>query len=282
MAGFYGADTEQLRGFGDLLETQNGRLSELASQLASQVNSVEWVGSDADDFRSEFSGRVSGLFDTADGLLRQRRGEVEEHAEQQDEASDPSDGGVLDAIGDAVGDVIDGAVGVATAVGQGIWDVLNHPLTAGVLEGLGHLGTALSDIKGLGFLGSLGKVFAPISIVTGVNQALNPSHEGWRGVGDRIAGGLSVVAGVAAFIPGGQLVAGIAGGAAALWNAGNWVYDNWDGITSTVSDAYDATTGAIGDAAEATGEAIGDAAEATGDFVGDVAEGVGDFVGGLF
>jgi phage-related protein len=273
MSGFYGADTQQLRGFTDQVQTGNGRLSDLASQITSQINSVEWVGPDADSFRSDFSGRVRGLFDSADGLLDRFRQEAVEHAEEQDEVSDPQDGGMLDAIGDAIGDFLDGVLGVATGIGQGIWDVMNHPLVTSALDTIGAgLSLAEKFMKNPpGWLGVVGKVLAPIGIVTGVNQMINPSHDGWRGVGDRIAGGLSVVAGVAAFVPGGQVVAAIAGGAAALWNAGNWVYDNWEGITSTVSDA-----------AEATGEFVSDAAEATGEFVGDVADGVTDFVGGLF
>lgn len=279
MAGFYGADTEQLRGFGDQLQGGRSRLEELAGELASGIYSVEWIGSDADSFRDDFSGRVTGLFDTAGGLLDRFRNEAGDHAEEQDEASADDDGGILGAIGDVVGDIVDGAVDFVTGLGEGVWDFLNHPLMTGGFELLGHglslVEDAMTVVDDLGnivknppaWLGVAGKVLGGVSIITGVNQMLNPTHDGWRGVGDRIAGGLSVVAGVAAFVPGGQVVAAVAGGAAALWNAGNWVADNWDGITETAGNVADT---------------VGDAAGATADFIGDAAGGVADFVGGLF
>lgn len=294
MAGFYGADTEQLRSFGDLLDGRSGRLSDLASQLTSQVSSVEWVGSDADDFRADFSGRVIGLFDAADGLLRQRRSELGEHAEQQDEASSPSDGGVLDEIGDFLGGVLDGAADV----GSGILDVINSSMfngPLGILDGaldLGGVGQILDDAGNLTNLTPAMRVFngiaGPISIVSGINSMINPAHDGWRGYGDQIAGGLSVASGVGGIIAaaGGAALLGpvvgpalaVAGIAAGAWAVGNMIYDNWDSITEFGGDAIDA----VGDGVDAVGEGISNATDAVGDAAGDVADGVGDFVGGLF
>ncbi|APX33005.1 hypothetical protein BH708_10135 [Brachybacterium sp. P6-10-X1] len=282
MAGFYGADTEQLRGFGDLLDARSGRLSDLASQLASQVNSVEWVGSDADDFRADFSGRVSGLFDAADGLMRQRRSEVGEHAEQQDEASSPGDGGFLDAIGDAFGDAVDGVVDAATSIGTGIFDALTST-EMGSLSGLIGTGLDIADLTMEGGLpkgwSNFGKGLGVFGAATGAYQI----YENWgdtsaEGILNQVAGGLSVVSGVAAFVPGGQVVSLVAGGLAAGINTGLMIAENWDAISSTVSDAVDLA----GAAGEAAGEFVADAGEAAGDFVGDVAGGAADFVGGLF
>lgn len=294
MSGFYGADTEQLRGFGDLLGTTSGRLSELASQLAGQVNSVEWVGSDADAFRSDFSGRVNGLFDAAEGLMDRYRTDVGGHAEEQDEASDPSDGGgLLEGIGKGLGSFLDGVLETAGDIGKGIFDVLTST-GMGSLSGLLGLGLDIADLamegglpKGLGIFNKGLGVFGAL---TGAYQVFDNwgdnSVEGWA---NKIAGGLSVVSGVAAFIPGGQVVSLITGGLAAGINTGLWVAENWDSITSTVSDAVnfvgdagEAVVDGISDAAGAVSDTVSDAAGAVSDAVGDVADGVGDFVGGLF
>lgn len=164
MSGFYGADTAQLRDYGDLLNTGNRQLSELASQLASQVNSVEWVGADAEAFRSDFSGRVNGLFDSAQGLMDRYRQDIGVHAEEQDEVSTPDGGGALDAIGDAIGNFLGDAIGTIADVGQGIFDVLTST-GMGVLSGIA--GTTLDIIelvddtfpkgwgKGVGVFGAL-------------------------------------------------------------------------------------------------------------------------------
>lgn len=294
MSGFYGADTEQLRSFGDLLGTTSGRLSELASQLAGQVNSVEWVGSDADAFRSDFSGRVNGLFDAAEGLMDRYRKDTADQADEQDEASEPSDGGgLLEGIGKGLGSFLDGVLETAGNIGEGIFDVLTST-GMGSLSGLLGYGLDIADLvmdgglpkgldvfnKGLGVFGAL----------TGAYQVYenwgDNSVEGWA---NKIAGGLSVVSGVAAFIPGGQVVSLITGGIAAGINTGLWISENWDSITSTVSDAVnfvgdagEAVVDGISDAAGAVGDTVSDAAGAVSDAVGDVADGVGDFVGGLF
>jgi hypothetical protein len=301
MSGFYGADTEQLRGFGDLLGTATGRLSELSSQLAGQVNSVEWVGSDADAFRSDFSGRVNGLFDSAEGLLDRFRRETGDHADEQDEASDPSDGGVLGAIGDFLGGLWDGVTGVV----GGVLDVINSgwfngPL--GILDGILDLSKVGQIVDAAGDLVNLtpamrifNGIAGPIGIISGINSMFNPEHEGWRGWGDRIAGGLSVASGIGGTIAafGGAALLGpvlgpalaVAGIAAGAWTLGNLIYDNWDSITEFGGNVVDA----VGDGISTVGNAIGDGVSAVGegisivgDAIGDVADGVGDFVGGLF
>lgn len=296
MSGFYGADTEQLRGFGDLLGTTTGRLSELAAQLSSQVSAVEWVGPDADAFRDDYSGRVSGLFHSAEGILDRFRREAGDHADEQDEASDPSDGGTLGAIGDFLGGLWDGATSV--------WDVLTHqglqgPL--GILDGILDLTNVggLRDAAGrlTGALSPAMRVFngiaGPLSILGGIDSLFFTDYEGVRGGVDRFFGAVSIASGIGGIAVASGVVLGpvlapalaIGGIAAGAWALGNLVYDNWDSITEFGSNAVSA----IGDGISTVGNAIGDGVSAVGegisnvgDAIGDVADGVGDFVGGLF
>ncbi|UQN28179.1 hypothetical protein [Brachybacterium kimchii] len=64
MSGFLGADTQSLREYAEKARAASSRLSELRDALSSSVASVEWRGADGDAFRDDFSGRVSGMFDT--------------------------------------------------------------------------------------------------------------------------------------------------------------------------------------------------------------------------
>jgi hypothetical protein len=292
MSGFFGADTAQLRDYGDLLGTGTQRLSEIASRISSQAHSVEWIGSDADEFRSEVSGRVNGLFDSAAGLMDRFRHELGDHAEQQDEASGADDGGSLGAIGDFLGDVWDGAVGVH--------DVLTHQLLQGplgILDGIldlanvGVLRDAAGAVTGLSTaMRVFNGIAGPLSILGGIDSLFFTDYDGLRGGVDRFFGAVSIASGLGGIAVAAGFALGpilgpalaIGGIAAGAWALGNLVYDNWDAISSTVSNAVDATGEFIGDAAEATGEFLGNAAEEAGEFLGGVAEGVGDFVGGLF
>lgn len=289
MSGFYGADTAQLRDYGDLLNTGNRQLSELASQLASQVNSVEWVGADAEAFRSDFSGRVNGLFDSAQGLMDRYRQDIGVHAEEQDEVSTPDGGGALDAIGDAIGNFLGEAIGTIADVGQGIFDVLTST-GMGVLSGIAGTTLDIIELVDDTFPKGWGKGVGVFGALTGAYQIYDNWGDGSpEGVLNQIAGGLSVVSGVAAFIPGGQVVSAIAGAAALGINGGLWIAENWDSITSTVSGAVnfmgDLGAGAwdlAGDVGGAAVDFAGDVGDAAVDFAGDVADGVGDFVSGLF
>ncbi|GAA1490862.1 WXG100 family type VII secretion target [Brachybacterium sacelli] len=317
MSGFFGADTEALREHADRIRTGSGRLEDLRDTLSSQVSSVEWVGPDADTFRDDFTGRVSGLFDRAAADLDARRTDLEQHAEEQDQVSEPGGegggGGGDGSFGDALSDLLANpltsvlSTGLTTTLaGLSVWEGIKQGrnlvalrqamntagdaarsaqtfIRSGMVDDaagmLGKLGTAGR------FLGGAGGVF---SIASGISDMVNPPHDGWRGVGDRVAGGLSVVSGAgglavalgagAALGPVGLGVVAAAGIGAGLWAAGNAIYDNWDSITSFAGDA----AGAVGDFASDAGDAVGEAADAVGDAVGDATDAVGDFVGGIF
>ena len=271
MAGFYGADTEQLRGFGDRLQGGRSRLEELAGELASGIHSVEWIGSDADDFRQDFSGRVNGLFDTAGGLLDRFRNEAGDHAEEQDEASADDDGGLLGAIEDIFDAVFTDLVNFGNgvlAIVDGVMDVV------GGIRGHRLVQAGLATLDDVARLSNGMRIFngiaGPLSILGGINSLFFSDYDGLRGVIDRAFGAVSIftggvglvsaIAGAAVFGPVGMAVVGALGIAAGAWAIGNVIYDNWVSISGADSDAADAVTG----------------------FIGDAASGVADFVGGLF
>lgn len=87
MSGFYGGDTEQMRGQSTACDGGAQRLLELISTLASTVNGVEWVGADAETFRARWQSEAETRAQDAGETLRRLARELEDHAEEQDEAS---------------------------------------------------------------------------------------------------------------------------------------------------------------------------------------------------
>lgn len=305
MSGFYGADTDALRDYADRVQLGSGRLMELRDTLQSRVTSVEWVGQDADSFRDDFAGRISSLFDQVAGKLDSRRTEIGEHAEEQDQASGEGGGGggggdrsFGDMLSDLLSNPLSTIAGVATSVGSAAgaaWKMFKQGRSLMALrQAMGTLGPAAQSAQAFirsgmvddaaGFLGKLGGVGrflggagGVLAIAGGISDMINPSHDGWRGWGDRIAGGLSVISGAgglavalgagAALGPIGLGVVAVAGLGAGLWAAGNAIYDNWDSITSFAGDV---------------GGHVSDFVSDAGDVVGGALDAAGDFLGGLF
>ncbi|WP_162801555.1 WXG100 family type VII secretion target [Brachybacterium saurashtrense] len=311
MSGFFGADTAALRDYAQRVQAGSGRLQELRTSLAAQVGSVEWTGPDADAFRHDVSGRLSSLFDQVGGDLARRRAELATHAEEQDEASSVDGGAAGGAsrgsggdrsFSDALGDLLSNpltAVGstIASSIGAGgaLWKMatqsrnlmalraaMDTPGAAALSAQTFLRGGMVEDAAGfLGKLGGVGRFLGGaggvLGIAGGISDMIDPPHDGWRGVGDRIAGGLSVVGGAgglavalgagAALGPVGLGVVAVAGVGAGLWAAGNAIYDNWDSITEFAGDV---------------GGHVSDFVSDAGDVVGGAVDAVGDFVGGLF
>lgn len=88
---FWGADTDQLREHGAAVSGGARRIEELIATLSSAVQSVEWTGPDADEFRSSFLVMCRERVDPAASTLSSLAKECEEHSEEQDSASE--DGG---------------------------------------------------------------------------------------------------------------------------------------------------------------------------------------------
>ena len=106
MNGFWGADAEALRTMGAVCARRAELLDELEGRLSAVIDTVEWVGEDAERFRADWSGSVRpGLQDR--GLeLRQQARRLAQHAEEQEVASSPdSFGGPWSSPGEFLADM---------------------------------------------------------------------------------------------------------------------------------------------------------------------------------
>ncbi|HIY24152.1 MAG TPA: WXG100 family type VII secretion target [Candidatus Brachybacterium merdigallinarum] len=88
---FWGADTEALRAHAELTGRGAAQIDDIAVRLGTLVHSVEWVGTDADGFRQIWDSATRILLETAVQELRQKLQEMQDHAEEQDGASDGID-----------------------------------------------------------------------------------------------------------------------------------------------------------------------------------------------
>lgn len=147
---------------------------------------------------------------------------------------------------------------------------------ARMLSKFGPVGTTITR-----WMGPIGGIFA---VAGGISDMVNPQHEGWRGVGDRIAGGLSVVGGAgvmalalgagAALGPVGVAAIVGAGAIAGAWALGNLAWDNRESIAAggrwLVDRAGEVAEGVASDFADAWGDIRSGAGH------------VGSWIGGLF
>lgn len=88
MGGFLGADTAALREHGSVLTARAGEVEDLAARLAAMVDQVNWIGPDAEEFRSDWAVRVRPALHDCSDAIRSRADEIDTHAEEQDGASD--------------------------------------------------------------------------------------------------------------------------------------------------------------------------------------------------
>lgn len=325
MAGFYGADIAQLRSLAGVMGKAADAISLQGTQLSNAINSTTaWQGRDATVFKGDWNSQHRQSLMKAATMLRENASQLKKHANQQEFASH-NDGsgtsvGVLKDVFDTGSGVKDLAAQLWTAykygnLGHAEWvktrEVLTNWRAGGtvVRDALTALrnGEKVTDVltdlkanipfsqafqdasklsKGLRVAGALA---APLNIVGGISDMINPQHDGWRGTGDRVAGGLSVVGGV------GSIMLMTAGGAALLgpigapivigagivagaWALGNLVADNWDSISNFARNpgSY------IADGAKEVAGFAKDVGSKVADGVGNAAKSVGNFVGGIF
>ncbi|OFI39073.1 hypothetical protein BIU82_15625 [Arthrobacter sp. SW1] len=324
MAGFYGADVAQLRSLAGVMGKAADTIALQGTQLTQLINSTTaWKGQDASTFKNEWNGKHRQSIIKAASMLRSGASELKKHANQQEftsHKSGESSVGVIKDVYDTASGVKDVAAQLwqAYKLGKLGWQefaktkeiltnwraggtVLREALDA--LRNGGKITDVISDLKanipysqafqeaskfskGLRIAGALA---APLNIVGGISDIINPQHDGWRGTGDRIAGGLSVVSGV------GSIMLMTAGGAALLgpigapivigaglvagaWALGNLVADNWDSIKNFARNpgSY------IADGAREVAGFAKDVGTKVADGVTNAAKSVGKFVGGIF
>lgn len=292
MSGFFGADTEALREHAEVMRTGAQRLGEIQATLNSSIMGVGWQGSDAETFRTDFSSRVTSLFEQGVSGLDARAAQLDQEAEEQDETSaEGNGGGILDDIFGGIGDFFDNpavvaastAVSVGSAAVKSLRGILQardlrryqNAINAGRMRAPIRIADQMNT-RGLGMLGRVGgRVFGPLGIYSGIQDMIDPPHDGWRGVGDRVAGGLGVIGGAgmtalalgATLNPVGLTVVGVAAAGSALWAAGNAIWDNREAIGDFVGDM---------------GGHLSDALDTAGDVASDIGDGVSDFFGGIF
>ena len=87
VTGFWGADTEALRRLSGSIGSGGEQLDDLAARLSVLIDSVDWIGPDADTFRADWSGQVRPGLVECIVQLDERGRELDQHAEEQDEVS---------------------------------------------------------------------------------------------------------------------------------------------------------------------------------------------------
>lgn len=89
MAGFQGADTDQLREHAELMRDRAQSLEGIRTRLSMLVSyGAGWEGPDADAFRERWHSEIAPRFDEQVGAIEERGTSLEDEAEQQDEASE--------------------------------------------------------------------------------------------------------------------------------------------------------------------------------------------------
>ena len=84
---FYGADTEQVEAYSRAVLRGSERIAAAIDGAGSRVHTMEWVGPDADAFRSRWAELCGRQIPAVLDLLRARAQEAAAHAEEQDLAS---------------------------------------------------------------------------------------------------------------------------------------------------------------------------------------------------
>jgi hypothetical protein len=98
---FYGADTQQVDEYSRTVLRGGERIAAVIDVADSRVQDMEWVGPDADAFRSRWAALCGQQIPAVLDLLRACAQEAAAHAEEQDRASDEGDGGA--ALRDRIG-----------------------------------------------------------------------------------------------------------------------------------------------------------------------------------
>lgn len=127
----YGADPEQLRSLSNTVARAADQLTQIASQISSQLSSTRWQGPDADRFRAQWnSSSMKSLRSTAQGL-QTASAALQRNAQEQDEAS-AAGGGSIAAAGTHTADP-----GTPSVTEDGIYDGLSIASgTNGVVDDL--------------------------------------------------------------------------------------------------------------------------------------------------
>ncbi|MUK03587.1 hypothetical protein GM708_17820 [Vibrio cholerae] len=322
-----GANLQELQSLAQQFSQSADQLRVIRATLAQRViDNQGWRGPDADRFKGQWGNSdttlavVAGSLETASTRLVDDAREQEQASDQGNGSSDGSAGRpgpgtpiVPGGGGTANGDGWLDDVFAAGAVGAGLFskgkdafqllrnseNFLSTKRIVDISNGLRNAGWA-DDLANAGRFSQvtrfLGPALAPLAIAGGIHDIIDPAHSGAIGLGDRLAGGLSVIGGGGTLLMAAGLLnpvgAGIvvgAGLAAGAWAAGTYIYDNWDDISEFTGNAVDAVGDFAADSYDSVRDTVTDTVGDVAEGLGDVADGVGDFMddpigslGGLF
>ena len=82
-----GADVEQLNQLATQLNSKASDIQNVISQLSSAINSVQWVGPDANKFKSDWSGHHVGQLKAVVSALQSASQSAKKNAQEQQQAS---------------------------------------------------------------------------------------------------------------------------------------------------------------------------------------------------
>lgn len=332
MAGFYGADVAQLRLLAKDFQLASQSLQMQGQDLTRVVNGATmWTGNDAQHFRSDWNGSHRQSLLAAARILEQGSQKLRANADQQEQASEAgssqgssgtgntSGNGSSDSPGASLLDWGKNILGVGLKVKDMVdvvkdWgaylstkkildvalDARHLPVFSWADDFVNFRG-AVGPMARLGEIGDLigkwgrfaGPALAPLSIFTGIKDMVDPEHNGWRGVGDQVAGGLSVLGGVGSIAIAAGLLAnpvgiGIVVGAGLVaggWALGNMIADSEWGkdagrwISDTASDAWNGTKNIANDAWDGAKDVAGDAVDGAKKFLSNPVSSLGGLFG---
>ncbi len=87
MSNFTGMDISGVRQMATQMDTAAGEIENLMSRLSSVLEGTQWVGTDATNFRSEWTGAHCGSLRQISERLRQVSQVARQNADQQEAAS---------------------------------------------------------------------------------------------------------------------------------------------------------------------------------------------------
>lgn len=309
------------------IESQGQNLTKLVN------GTTAWTGQDSQKFRQDWNGSHRQTLLAAARLLEEGSRHLQNNADEQDKASGGSPSGTpggtpggssgssgnSSSPGNTLLDWGKAVLGLGLKVKDGFavasdwkqylstkkildftsdlkgikafsWadDFTNFDNSTGLLSKTGKIGELIGKWGRFA-----GPVLAPLSIYGGISDMIDPEHEGWRGVGDRIAGGLGVAGGVGTLAMAAGLltnpvgigiVVGV-GVVAAGWALGNMVADSEWGkaagrwISNTATDAFNSAKSTVSNAWEGTKSAVSDSVEGAKKFFSNPVSSLGGLFG---
>ncbi len=85
--GVYGQDIEQVQKLATQLNSKAEEIQQVMSQLTSAISSVQWMGPDADRFRSDWSSQHTAKLKAVVSALQAASQSAKKNAQEQQQAS---------------------------------------------------------------------------------------------------------------------------------------------------------------------------------------------------